>query len=176
MLKIELERIEFVGFQAPPELSPHHQLKWKWKVIKKPHNPHHEQDQHWRRERAVTSVLPPAQCGLHQGATWHLHQYNDIQKHRDKKISTNTNTQPPAQCGLKNRYIAFDTNANPQRWKNTATDRYEYKIAPGCHLTNTQTQKEMKIQKIRSRVIYAMVPLCIATSKSTNNQSHPAIF
>ena len=52
-------------------------------------------------------MLPPAQCGLHQGATSHLHQYNNIQKHSDKKISTNTNTQPPAQCGLK----------KTQRWK-----------------------------------------------------------
>ena len=25
--------------------------------------------------------------------------------------------------------------------KNTATDIYKYTIAPGCHLTNTQTQK-----------------------------------
>ena len=41
--------------------------------------------------------------------------------------------------------------------KNTATDRYKYTIAPGCHLANTQIQKEMKIQKIRSWLIYAMV-------------------
>ena len=43
-----------------------------------------------------------------------------------------------------------------------------------CHLTNTQTQKEMKLQKIRSRVIHAMVPPWIATSESTNNHSHPS--
>ena len=62
-------------------------------------------------------MLPPVQCGLHQGATWHLHQYNDTQKHSDKKISTNTNTQPPAQCGLKNKHISCDTNKKTQRWK-----------------------------------------------------------
>ena len=62
-------------------------------------------------------MLPPAQGGLHQGATWHLLQDNDIQKHSDKKISTNTNTQPPAQCGLKNKHISCDTNKKTQRWK-----------------------------------------------------------
>ena len=31
--------------------------------------------------------------------------------------------------------------------KNTATDIYKYTIAPGCHLTNTQSQKKWKYKK-----------------------------
>ena len=33
------------------------------------------------------------------------------------------------------------------KMKNTATDIYKYTIAPGCHLTNTQSQKKWKYKK-----------------------------